>query len=292
MAIPTAAAHSTIVKASVSSLPEELNVQWRAAGWALEDVAVVDARHLVLVFFPGHASPIMGAVDPGQLTKYTDNEDHAPYQAKCLKLGTLRHYREQHQDLEGTWDPMEGRSRIASTFAEYCERHGVRDLPHGAHLAAVEATYQTDDTSLIYCTSRATDRVAPHAQWRVASRIRDARKFAVVLGAQFARQCDEGRHTAVTGLDFLIGAAVGSSGLDSVVQVHHGPVVYDDNAGDVLFARIPEHARGIAAHFFKRTEFEDQQEYRFVLSAPGGRPNKDEFYLKITADLRSIFQRQ
>ena len=250
-------------------------------------MAVVDARHLVLVFFVGHASPIMGAVDPGQLTKYTDNEEHAPYRAEFLKLGTLRHYREQHQELEGTWDPMEGRSRIASTLAEYCERHGARDLPHGAHLATVDATYGTDDKSLIYCTSRATDRVSRHTQWRVASRIRDVRKYAVVLGVEFARQCDEGRHAAVTGLDRLVGAAVGSSGLDSVVHVHHGPVVYDDNAGEVLFARIPEHARGLAAHFFKRTKFEDQQEYRFVLSAPGGRSIEDEFYLKVTADLRS-----
>ena len=215
-----------------------------------------------------------------------------PVPGQMLEIGYPAPLSEQHQELEGTWDPMEGRSRIASTFAEFCKRHRVRDLPHGARLAAVEATYETDDTSLIYCTSRATDRVSRHAQWRVASRIRDARKFAVVLGAQFARQCDEGRHTAVTGLDLLIGAAVGSSGLDSAVHVHHGPVVYDDNAGDVLFARIPEHARGLAAHFFKRTEFEDQQEYRFVLSAPGGRPIKDEFYLKITADLRSIFERQ
>ena len=132
MAIPTATAPSTIVKASVSNLPEELNVQWLAAGWALEDVAVVDARHLVLVFFAGHASPILGAGDPGQLTKYTDNEDHAPYQGKCLKLGTLRHYREQHQELEGTWDPMEGIAIFALTALAACTAR-TRSRPYRGH---------------------------------------------------------------------------------------------------------------------------------------------------------------
>ena len=77
-----------------------------------------------------------------------------------------------------------------------------------------------------------------------------------------------------------------------MVHVHHGPVVYDDKAGEVLFARIPENARDLAARFFKRTEFEDQQEYRFVVSAPGGRPIEDEFYLMITPELRSVSQGQ
>ncbi|MCY4372636.1 MAG: hypothetical protein OXC31_02610 [Spirochaetaceae bacterium] len=278
------------MKASVVSLPEELNAQWRTAGCFLQRAAVVDTRHLVLVFHVDHASSIIGAGVPRQLTKYTDNEDHAPYQATCLKLATLRHYREQHRDLEGTWDPMEGRSRITSTLAEFCRRHHVVDLPPGAHHATADVTYKTEDSSLIYCTSMTRLRVSRREQWKIASRIRAVPKFALLLGAEFARQCDDGRHAAVTGLDLLAAAACQSSGLDSVVHVHHGPVVYDDRAGEVLFTRIPEHARGLATHFFKRTEFEDQQEYRFVVSTPGGRPLEDEFYLMITPELRSVFE--
>ena len=120
MATAGALADLGIVKASVASLPDELNTQWRAANWVLENSAVVDGRHLVWVFFVDHTLRSTGACVPGQLTKYTDNEDHALYQAECLKLGTLRHYREQHRDLEGTWDPMEGRSRVASTLEEMC----------------------------------------------------------------------------------------------------------------------------------------------------------------------------
>lgn len=290
MGLAAATARTSIVKASVSR-PEELNAEWRATGSVLQEAAVVEDRHLVLVFSVDHASSIIGAGIPRQLTKYTDHENHAPYRAKCLKLATLRHYRAKHQHLEGTWDPMEGRTRISSTFAEFCERHSVQAVTQGTRFGTADVTYQTDDTGLIYCTSRAMSRASRHEQWRVASRIRDVPKFALLLGAEFARQCDEGRHRAVTVLDRLAAAGRKISGWNSVVQVHHGPVVYDDDAGEVLFARMPEHARGGAAHFFKRTEFEDQHEYRFVVSASGGRPIEDEFFLRITPEMRPVFGR-
>lgn len=287
---PTAARMS-IVRAALGSFPEELNAQWRAAGCVLQSAAVVDAHHLVLVFYVDHEPSIIGAGVPRQLTKYTDNEDHAPYQATCLKLATLRHYREQHQDLEGTWDPMEGRSRTTSTLEALCRRHRVRDLPLGAHLATAEVTYEASDLSLIYCASTTGLRGSPREQWRVASRILDVPRFALLLGAEFARQRDEGRHTAVTGLDLFAATVCRSSGLESVVHIHHGPVVYDDKVGEVLFARTPEFSRGLAAHFYKRMEFYDQQEYRFVVSVPGGRPIQDEFFLSVTPELRTVFKR-
>ena len=151
-------------------------------------------------------------------------------------------------------------------------------------------TYQTDDTSLIYCASGVGADVSRHDHWKVESRIRDVPRFALLLGAEFARQRDERRHAAVTGLDRLVAAAAGNSGPASVVHVHHGPVVYSDNAGETLFGKIPEHARGLAANFFKRKDLEYQNEYRFVLSAPGARPIEDEFYLRVTPDLRSVFE--
>lgn len=256
-----------------------------------QDAAVVDARHLVLVFHVDHSSSIMRDCIPGQLTKYSDSEAHAPYSAECLKLATLRHYRVQHQHLEGTWDPMEGRSRITSPLEEMCRRHGVRSSPHGAHFVTADVTYQTDDTSFIYCTSRAGNRASRHQQWRIESRIHDVPKLALHLGAEFAKQRGEGRRNDAPALDWIVNAAVRCSGLDSVVHVYHGKVVYDDNAGEALFARFPQPARGLAAHFFKRTEFEDQHEYRFVLSTQGWRPAEDEFYLRITPELRSVFGR-
>lgn len=81
------------------------------------------------------------------------------------------------------------------------------------------------------------------------------------------------------------------SGLDSAVHVHHGPVVYDDAAAEVILGRMPHHSRALAAHFFKRGAFKDQREYRFVLYGVGGRPLQDEIYLRITPDLRRVFER-
>ena len=268
MEIAGAATGSGIVKASIASFPEELNALWRAMGWDLEDAVVLDGSHLVLVFFVDYELRITARVVPGNLTKFTDNEDHASYQAKFLKLATLRLYREQHQDLEGTWDPMEGRSKVASTMAEFCIRHGTRGTLHGSHHNGSHLL-DTKDTGL-YCTSRSTKRISRHEHWKFASRIRDVPTFALFMGAEFARQRDAGRYAPVTGLDRLLATACEISGLESVVHVHHGRVVYDYEAGDALFARVPEYARGLAEHFFKRTRLQDQEECRLVLSAPGG----------------------
>ena len=257
------------------------------AGILLKDAAMVDARHLVRVFHVDYTSFSRHEV-PRQLTKYSDTEGHAPYHSDCLKLATLRHYREQHQNLEGTGDSMEGRIQITSTLEEMCRRHGSKYVPHGAHFVRTNATYQTDDTSLIYCTSLARYSTPLPKQWKIKSRIRNVPKLALFLGVEFARQCDEGRCTAVTTLDSLLAQL---SKWDSIVYVLHGAVVYDDTAGQTLFTRIPEHTRGLAAHFFKRTEFQNQQEYRFVLSAQGKRPAEDEFYLNSTPELRSVFQK-
>ena len=193
-----AAAGSGIAKESVASLPEGWSAWYRASGGVLQSAAVVDARHQVLVCFVDHRRWTFGAGVPGQLTKFTDNEDHAPYRAKWLKLATFRHYREQHQELEGTWDPMEGRSRIASNLEEMCRRHGVGSVPHGARHVATEVTYQTEGGSFIYSTSRSTDSVSRYAQWSVASRIRNVPNFALLLGAEFARQRDDGWYAPVT----------------------------------------------------------------------------------------------
>lgn len=291
MAMPGSTVPAAIVNASGASVSRDLSDLWRAAGWVLEDMAMVDARHLVRVFSVDYASPIVWRGVPKRLMKHSDVEKHAPYMAECLKLATLHHYRKRHRGLEGTWDPMEGRSRLESTLEEMCRRHGIRDMLRGAHLVTTTTTYQTDDTSLIYCTSGMRADVSGYTHWKVASRIREVPRFALLLGAEFARQRDAGRHAAVTGLELIEAAAVDRSGLDSVVDVHHGPVVYDDSGGEVLFAKIPEHARGLATHFFKSRDFEYQDEYRFVLSAPGGRPIEEEFYLRISPEMRCVFEK-
>ena len=216
---------------------------------------------------------------------------HAPYCAEHLKLATLRHYREHHQNREGTWDPMEGRCVAKSSLDEFLDRHGVSDTPHGVPHVSTAVTYQTEDTSWIYCTSLTRDAASRHEHWKVACHIRDVPGFAVLLGAEFARQRNNERHAPVTSSDWLCDGSVRCSGVESAVQVHHGPVVYDDSAADTIFGRMPHQARALAAHFFKRKAFRDQQEYRFVLHGVGGRPLLDELYLRITPELRHAFRK-
>ncbi|MCY4428491.1 MAG: hypothetical protein OXC05_15880 [Halieaceae bacterium] len=280
-----------IIKVSNSTLPMQLKTFLREARWMLKDTYVVDGRHLVLVFLVDPASTMVGSQVPREVTKYVDSEDHAPYRAKHLKLATLRHFRECHREFEGTGDPMEGKSIVKSTYREFLNRHNVQSTLQGAEYVATKVTYKTEDTSLVYCTSRENDLASQYKQWGIASNISDVPRFAALLGAEFARQCDESRHTAITALDLIVGTAIANSEIDTVVHVYHGPVVYHANVGEILFKKIPGPARALSAYFLKGKAFEDQQEYRFVLTVPGGRPVQDEFFLNITPDLRSMFEK-
>ena len=269
--------------------PPNNHARWREAGSVLETAGLVDGRHLILVFSVDYTSLAAIRSVPREVLKYTDNEEHAPYKAECLKMATLRHYRNEHQDLEGTWDPMEGKVRVDSTGQEFFARHGMHNTPQGAHHVAMSVTYGTENTRLVYCTSRAEYHQPRYRQWRVGSVIRNVPKFSLFLGAEFARQFDKRRYATVTPLDRIVTALLDASELERVVCIHHGPVVYNDDAGQVLFSRISHHAQGLAAHFFKRSTFRDQYEYRFVLNSSGRRPLKDQLYLRITPELRAFF---
>lgn len=78
MAMSGAGARSSIVKASVASLPKELSGLWRAAGWVLEDSATVDAHHLVLVFSVDYGPSNVRRGVPKRLMKHSGVEKHAP----------------------------------------------------------------------------------------------------------------------------------------------------------------------------------------------------------------------
>ena len=186
---------------------------------------------------------------------------------------------------------MEGLSNIKSTFREFLERQKAKYVLQGAEHIVTKVTYKTDDTSLIYCTSQENALASRYKQWGVASIIRDVPMFAALLGAEFAKQRDDSRHRAVTGLDLLANTAIEISKFNSIIHVYHGPVVYHNNVGKILFEKIPEQARALFSHFLKGKAFEDQQEYRFVLHAVGGRPVQDEFFLNITPGLRRMFEK-
>ena len=99
--------------------------------------------------------------------------------------------------------------------------------------SATDVTYGTENTNLVYCTSRAEYRQPRYGQWRVGSVILNVPKLSLLLGAEFARQFDKRRYAPVTPLDRLFTAILDASGLERVVQIHHGCVIYRDDAAEV-----------------------------------------------------------
>ena len=72
----------------------------------------------------------------------------------------------------------------------------------------------------------------------------------------------------------------------TIITVHHGPVIYDDQPATVINC-IPELQRGRALPFFKGTRFAGQREYRFVVLA-GGEPNDEKLCVPVSHELRDL----
>ena len=72
------------------------------------------------------------------------------------------------------------------------------------------------------------------------------------------------------------------------MYVFHGPVHYENESGVIATDDdLVDIHGGVRAYFTKRTEFEDQSEYRFAVSTPGT-PCDEIFELDISEDLRQL----
>jgi len=76
------------------------------------------------------------------------------------------------------------------------------------------------------------------------------------------------------------------SSFDQIVHVRHGPVVYTDEAED-LIESVPLHLRSAAVPFVKSAEYAYQREYRFTVSTIGS-PARDVLRVPVTSELRSL----
>ena len=73
------------------------------------------------------------------------------------------------------------------------------------------------------------------------------------------------------------------------IAVNHGPVIYlDDDKIERLLNDYSEEHSGSIVPFVKRKKYQEQQEYRFVVSVQFHSPNEDTFYLKVSDELRSL----
>ena len=224
---------------------------------------------------------------------------HAPYRSEKLRLATPSYYRDQESLPQGIADPNENKLRKNATHL-MCNRFPNSD---------VEAYFGWSSfiEPWMYCAAHLPRygvyrelkaKFSDEYNYDAATEIKDVDAFAMWLGIDYALQIDKGKYQNMDGLNPLISLAINISpnlwklgdlqNIDSVVHVYHGPVHYEDEAGiiatndDLVDIHIPERAC-----FTKRTEFEDQSEYRFAISTPET-PEDKELWLDVSEDLREL----
>ncbi|MCG8621275.1 MAG: hypothetical protein MJE68_04620, partial [Proteobacteria bacterium] len=136
----------------------------------------------------------------------------------------------------------------------------------------------------MYCTSidpktntkrmRQMGSVSPDYDFMAG--IADPSKFAISLGLDVIRRIKLDK-------DFKINP-------DTMwVTVTHGPVIYW--AGNLPQSAHDEVQMEDIGPFIKRKQFEEQQEYRFLIQIPGDTVKQDFFSLKISDELRDQYSR-
>lgn len=227
---------------------------------------------------------------------------HAPCRSEKLRLATPSYYRDQETLPPGILDPDENTLRKDTTPLI----HDLARIPYGSSFKS-KAVFSSSTEPWLYCTShfpllsmyrKLKTRFSDEYDYDAATKIEDVNAFAMWLGVDYALQIDKGKYQNLDGLNPLISLAINISpnlwklrdlqNIDSVVHVYHGPVHYEDEAGiiatndDLVDIHVPERAC-----FTKRTEFEDQSEYRFAISTPET-PEDKELWLDVSEDLREL----
>ena len=225
-----------------------------------------------------------------KLIKFS-KEQHAPSKACCLKLGTPTYYRSCEGIEKEVRDPMEGLLAVDAT--PWMSERLSFELRTSVTNLEVKFTIKSSSEPWLYCTSIYPDSELGLRKLRkkfsrdVGTIIRDPDDFAVQLGIDFAINLDKSKHIKLdSNTSIKTSLLEGSSPIDKIVHVYHGPVFYEDQL-DVVealedFAKFGDLYR---LCFTKRKSFSPEKEYRFGLSTLGS-PRNDEFFLKISDSLR------
>lgn len=252
--------------------------------------------HLILV----HRVDYRPRLSPniGKVVKFS-KRCYAPCRAEKLRLATPSYYRDQKSLPPGIADPDENKLRKNAT-------PWMRNrFPSGS--IEMKAVFSSFSESWVYCASHLshyrTSRnlkasFSEEYDYDSATEINDVDAFAMWLGIDFALQVDKDKHLKLGILDTLaywkssystnLGQKEGVQNIDTVVHVYHGPVHYEDESGVIATNDDWADIHGaVRAYFTKRTEFEDQSEYRFSVSTPGT-PRDEIFELDISEDLRQL----
>ena len=255
-----------------------------------------EAMHLILVrrldYRPRGASAV------GDVVVFSE-PSYAAFRTEKLQLATLAYYREQKGLKPGIRDGREG------TLTKDSIRWAKTVVPAGL-VTSSSVSFVSSRERWVYCGShyqtdqelrRLKEHFAERYGYTAAAGIRDPDGFATWLGIDFALTLNKTTDVRLGKLD-EIGYArsrhhttsllPGSGQIDTIVNVYHGPVHYEDSSGSIATQEdwFDPHG-GPRAWFTKDTCFERQREYRFAVSTPGD-PVRPRHYIDVSPELREF----
>lgn len=261
--------------------------------------------------FPSNPSINYPSCDSRSLVKYT-KEEHSPVSPRpsdYIQLGTASYYRnfESRENSELIVDDFDSAMeeeldwpRQGSMAMESAKAKALKRCPELKHYLRGRVKYVLQDYWM-YCTSiEATECYQSGVRdqslfpsYNFKTRIEDASAFAQQLGSDFGRQVDFKNHVKaeIPAYHTLAAALAKDGGIagEFSIFVHHGPVLYLAKNKIAQYVNgIPNDGGQSILPFVKRTEYREQQEYRFAIMLNYHTPKNRAFRLTVSAGLRNL----
>lgn len=265
------------------------------------DVASVQDRgakalHLILV--RGLDYRPRGASAAGNVAVFS-KPAYAPFRTTRLQLATPAYYRDQEDLAPGIGDAHDG--TLTKDSIEW-----ARTVVPVGMVTNASISFAASREPWVYCAShyrldrelrRLRDDFAEKYGYTAVTGIVDPAAFALWLGIDFALDLDKATDVTLGMLDEFCYAqsrynptlGPDSSGrFETIVQVCHGLVHYEDRSGHIATQEDWLDLHGAPrAWFTKRTCLASQREYRFTVSTLGD-PVDPRHYIDVSPELREL----
>lgn len=289
-----------------TSLPAELREQTDCAQMGIRS-GFIEAKPLAsLVLVHGVDLAQRGAAaHVGPVVKYSPNK-YALASTEHLQMATAQHYRTHAGSAKGVRDEKEAVyvEPLQSYFQKW-NPEALASLEPSRAVARADSravnveivpsgsvTYRVDG-QWIFCTSLSPQshdeqtRMYREFEANCCTRFDDPLGLAYEIGSAFA-QVSPAPPTVLDEWFHRLQESMlrNQSSFDQIVHVRHGPVVYTDEAEN-LIESVPLHLRSAAVPFVMSTEYAYQREYRFTVSTIGT-PARDVLLVPVTSELRAL----
>ncbi len=265
--------------------------------------------------FPFHTNPPISEIQ--SVTKYSE-EQNSPVSATptdYIKLGTPLHYKSSNSknnselmadDRESAYAENLDWGRVGSPAMESMKKHAKSTFYGVANNFQLDITWVNHNV-FMYCTSttpntsyeRKLQRECLSPDYNFGTRIASPSCFAAQLGYEFGKQVDFEKNLKSDPPGWhLINAYFRRQSKclgEYLIHVDHGPVCYlPEEKIERTMNQVFDSDSDNILPFLKRTEYQGQQEYRFVISVQFQRiaNHKDEknqtFFLKVSGKLRNL----